>query len=219
MVLSKKDLLCEEIVEGFVEFKPDKVKESIHEAIQNGIDAFSIQEDGLRRGLERLGELFERNEVFLPHLMFAAKTFKEGSDLLKPFLLKNQSSSNLGTAVLGTVFGDLHDLGKNLVGLMWEVSGLKVIDLGINVSGDTFIKTVREYQPKILGLSSLLTTTMLQQRNVIEALVEAHLRDTVKVMVGGAPVSERWAKEIGADGFARDAGEASRIAKKLITNA
>jgi 5-methyltetrahydrofolate--homocysteine methyltransferase len=216
MALSEQDRLCEEIIEGFVSFKPDKVKETIHEALENGVDALSIQEHGLRKGLERLGELFERNEVFLPHLMFAAKTFREGTDLLKPHLLKNQSAGDLGTAVLGTVFGDLHDLGKNIVGLMWEVSGFKVIDLGINVSSDTFIKAIREYQPKILGLSSLLTTTMLQQRAVIEVLVEAHLRDRVKVMVGGAPVSERWAKEIGADGFARDAGEASRIAKKLI---
>ncbi len=218
MALSEKDRLCEEIIEGFVSLKPDKVKETIHEALENGVDAFSIQEHGLRKGLERLGELFERKEVFLPHLMFAAKTFKEGADLLRPHLLKNQPAGDLGTAVLGTVFGDLHDLGKNIVGLMWEVSGFKVIDLGINVSPDTFIKTVREYQPKILGLSSLLTTTMLQQRTVIESLVEAHLRDRVKVMVGGAPVSERWAKEIGADGFARDAGEASRIAKRLIAN-
>ena len=211
----EKEILFEEIVEGFVEFKPEKVKAAVQRSLDQGIDALAIQEDGLRRALDRLGELFEKNEVFLPHLMLGAKTFKEGSDILRPHLLKNQPQGEWGTAVIGTVFGDLHDLGKNLVTLMWEVSGFKVIDLGMNVSIDTFIKAVRENSPKILGLSSLLTTTMLQQRNVIEALIEASLRDKVKVLVGGAPVSERWAKEIGADGFAKDAGEAARVAKKF----
>jgi 5-methyltetrahydrofolate--homocysteine methyltransferase len=212
----EKEILFEEIVEGFVEFKPEKVKAAIQKGLDQGIDALAIQEDGLRRALDRLGELFEKNEVFLPHLMLGAKTFKEGSDILRPHLLKNQPRGELGTAVIGTVFGDLHDLGKNLVTLMWEVSGFKVIDLGMNVPIDTFIKAVRENGPKILGLSSLLTTTMLQQRNVIEALIEASLRDKVKILVGGAPVSERWAKEIGADGFAKDAGEAARVAKKFV---
>jgi 5-methyltetrahydrofolate--homocysteine methyltransferase len=215
----EKEILFEEIIEGFVEFKPEKVKEAIQKGLDKGIDALTIQENGLRRALDRLGELFEKNEVFLPHLMLGAKTFKEGSDILRPHLLKNQPQGDLGTAVIGTVFGDLHDLGKNLVTLMWEVSGFKVIDLGINVSIDAFIKALKENRPKILGLSSLLTTTMLQQRNVIEALIEASLRDKVKVIVGGAPVSERWAREIGADGFARDAGEAVRVAKKLIGRA
>ncbi len=216
MDMREKEILFEQIIEGFVEFKPEKVREAIRKSLDKGIDALTIQEDGLRKALDRLGEMFERNEVFLPHLMLGAKTFKEGSDILKPHLLKNQPQGNLGTAVIGTVFGDLHDLGKNLVTLMWEVSGFRVIDLGINVSAEAFIKAVRENQPKVLGLSSLLTTTMLQQRNVIEVLVEASLRDKVKVLVGGAPVSERWAREIGADGFAKDAGEAVRVAKKCI---
>ena len=220
MDMREKEILFEEIIEGFVEFKPEKVKEAIQKSLDKGIDAFTIQEDGLRKALDRLVELFERNEVYLPHLMLGAKTFKEGSDILRPHLLKNQPQrGDFGIAVIGTVFGDLHDLGKNLVTLMWEVSGFKVVDLGINVSVDTFIKAVRENNPKILGLSSLLTTTMLQQRNVIEALIEASLRDKVKVLVGGAPVSERWAKEIGADGFARYAGEAARLAKKFIGKA
>ena len=216
METREKEILFEEMIDGFVEFKPEKVKEAIQKGLERGMDALAIQENGLRRGLDRLGELFERSEVFLPHLMLGAKTFKEGSDILKPHLLENQPQRDLGTAVIGTVFGDLHDLGKNIVALMWEVSGFKVIDLGINVSIDTFLKAVRENNPKILGLSSLLTTTMLQQRNVIEALIEASFRDKVKILVGGAPVSERWAKEIGADGFAKDAGEAVRAAKKLI---
>ena len=220
MDVREKEILFDQIIEGFVEFKPEKVKEAIQKSLDRGIDALTIQEDGLRKALDRLGELFERNEVYLPHLMLGAKTFKEGSDILKPHLLKNQPQpGDSGIAVIGTVFGDLHDLGKNLVTLMWEVSGFKVVDLGINVSVDTFMRAVRENNPKILGLSSLLTTTMLQQRSVIEALIEASLRDKVKVLVGGAPVSERWAREIGADGFAKDAGEAARLAKKFIGKA
>jgi 5-methyltetrahydrofolate--homocysteine methyltransferase len=136
--------------------------------------------------------------------------------ILKPLLMKSHPPSDFGTAVIGTVYGDLHDLGKNLVALMWEITGFKVIDLGVNVSSEAFLKTIDEHQAKILGLSSLLTTTMLQQKNVIEALIKAGKRDRVKVLVGGAPVTERWAKEIGADGYAKDAGEAVRIAKQFV---
>lgn len=214
--MSEEEKLREEIIEGFVNFKPEKVKDAIHKALAAGVDALSIQENGLRKGLDVLGELFERGEVFLPHLMLGAKTFKESTEILRPHLLKGQAPVDLGVAVIGTVFGDLHDLGKNLVTLMWEVAGFKVVDLGINVPIETFVKAARDHHPKIVGLSSLLTTTMLQQRLVIETFAEEGLRAKTKIMVGGAPVSERWAKEIGADGFARDASEAAREAKKLL---
>jgi methanogenic corrinoid protein MtbC1 len=212
----KENLLYEEIIKGFVEFKPEGVRQAIHKGLAEGIAALSIQENGLRKGLEHLGALFEKGEVFIPHLMLGAKIFNEGVEILKPHLVKNQPPLDFGTAVIGTVFGDLHDLGKNLVALMWGVAGFKVIDLGVNVSTDAFLKAIDEHQPKILGLSSLLTTTMLQQENVVEALIKTKKRNQVKVLVGGAPVTERWAKEIGADGFAKDAGEAVRVAKSLI---
>lgn len=212
----KEDVLFEEIVKGLIEFNPDLVKQAVHNGLAEGIDPLFIQENGLRRGLEHLGELFEKKEVFIPQLMLGAKIFNEGMKILKPHLIKSQPASNLGTAVIGTVYGDLHDLGKNLVTLMWEVTGFKVIDLGVNVSSDAFLKAIDEHQAKILGLSSLLTTTMLQQRNVIEALIKGSRRDRVKVLVGGAPVTERWANEIGADGYAKDAGEAVRVAKQVI---
>jgi 5-methyltetrahydrofolate--homocysteine methyltransferase len=208
--------LFEEIVKGLIEFKPDPVKNAIQKALSEGMDPLFIQESGLRRGLEHLGELFEKGEVFIPHLMLGAKIFNEGMGVLKPHLMKSHPPSDLGTAVIGTVYGDLHDLGKNLVALMWEVTGFKVIDLGVNVSADAFLKTIDDHQAKILGLSSLLTTTMLQQKNVIEALIKVGQRERVKVLVGGAPVTERWAKEIGADGYAKDAGEAVRVAKQFI---
>jgi 5-methyltetrahydrofolate--homocysteine methyltransferase len=216
MGLKAEDILYEEIIKGLVEFNPDSVKQAIYKGLEEGIDALSIQENGLRKGLEHLGELFEKQEVFIPHLMLGAKTFNEGVEILKPHILKNQPPLKLGTAIIGTVLGDLHDLGKSLVALMWQVSGFKVIDLGINVSINVFLKAIDENNAKILGLSSLLTTTMLQQKNVIEALINSGQRNRVKVMVGGAPVSERWAKEIGADGYARDAGEAVRVAKQLV---
>lgn len=212
----KENLFYEEIIKGFVEFKPEAVRQSIHKGLAEGIAALSIQENGLRKGLERLGALFEKGEVFIPHLMLGAKIFNEGVEILKPHIVKNQPPLDLGTAVIGTVFGDLHDLGKNLVVLMWSVAGFKVIDLGVNVTTDAFLKAVDEHQAKILGLSSLLTTTMLQQKNVVEALIKTKKRDQVKVLVGGAPVTERWAKEIDADGYAKDAGEAVRVAKSLI---
>lgn len=199
MGVEKWEALYKKIVKGFLEFKPEDVKGAIHKALEEGIDALSIQENGLRKALEHLGELFEKQEVFLPHLMLGAKIFNEGVEILKPHLLKSQPPIALGTVVIGTVYGDLHDLGKNIVGLLWSVSGFKVIDLGINVSGETFLKAIEENQAVLLGLSSLLTTTMLQQKNVIEALKKANMRDRVKVLVGGAPVSEKWAKEIGAD--------------------
>jgi len=216
MVSEAGDILREEIIKGFVEFKPERVKQAIHKALEGGIDALSIQEKGLRKGLEHLGELFEKQEVFIPHLMLGAKIFNEGVEILKPHILISHPPLELGTAVIGTVFGDLHDLGKNLVALMWSVSGFQVIDLGINVSVENFLKEVDKNDANILGLSSLLTTTMLQQKNVIDVLVKAGMRNRVKVMVGGAPVSDRWAKEIGADGYAKDAGEAVRVAKQLI---
>ena len=216
MGLKAEDILYEEIIKGFVEFKPESVKHVIQKALAQGTDALSIQENGLRKGLEHLGALFEKGEVFIPHLMLGAKIFNEGVGILKPHILGNQPSLDLGTAVIGTVFGDLHDLGKNLVALMWGVAGFKVIDLGVNVSTEAFLKAVDEHQAKILGLSSLLTTTMLQQKNVVEALIKTKKRDQVKVLVGGAPVTERWAKEIDADGYAKDAGEAVRIARSLV---
>ena len=215
MVMNEEELY-EAIFRGFLIFKSEAVKASIDECLKKGIDPFSIQEKGLRRSLERLGELFEKGEVFIPHLMLGAKIFNEGIEILKPHITGNKTVSELGTAVIGTVYGDLHDLGKNLVGLMWSIIGFNVIDLGVNVPTDIFMKTVAENNAKILGLSSLLTTTMLEQRNIIETLTENNMRDQVMVLVGGASVSERWAEEIGADGYATDVGEAVRLAKRFV---
>jgi methanogenic corrinoid protein MtbC1 len=193
-MVSKEDELYEEIKNGLIKLDAEKVKLAIDAGLKMDLDPMLIQEQGLRKGLEHIGDLFESGEVFIPHLMFGAKIFNQG---------------------VGTVFGDLHDLGKNLVSLMWSVSGFSVIDLGTNVSADAFLEAIDENNPVILGLSSLLTTTMLQQQKVIEALTAANVRQNVKVMVGGAPVTESWADEIGADAYAKDAADALAKAKKL----
>jgi corrinoid protein of di/trimethylamine methyltransferase len=213
---SKGDQLYEEIKNGLIKLDAEKVKLAIDAGLKLDLDPMLIQEQGLRQGLEHIGDLFERGEVFIPHLMFGAKIFNQGMEILKPLLKKSQPAKSLGTAVIGTVFGDLHDLGKNLVSLMWSVSGFSVIDLGTNASAEAFLEAIDENNPVIIGLSSLLTTTMLQQQKVVEALTAANVRQNVKVMVGGAPVTETWANEIGADAYAKDAAAALAKAKRLV---
>ena len=212
-----EEALYEEMVSGFVESEPERVMGAVEKALAGGVPALAVQERGLKRGLDRLGELFEREVVFLPQMMFGAKIFSDALEMLKPHLAASAPPPGaLGTVVIGTVHGDLHDLGKNLVSLMWGISGFQVIDLGMNVPTEAFLAAVREHSPRIVGLSSLLTTTMLEQRKVIESLAEAGLRDNVRVLVGGAPVSERWAREIGADGYAGDAARAVAVARSLL---
>ena len=216
-MVSKEDQLYEEIKNGLIKLDAEKVKLAIDAGLKLDLDPMLIQEQGLRKGLEHIGDLFESGEVFIPHLMFGAKIFNQGMEILKPLLQKRQPSKSLGIAVIGTVFGDLHDLGKNLVSLMWSVSGFSVIDLGTNVSADAFLEAIDENGPVIVGLSSLLTTTMLQQQKVIEVLTAANVRQNIKVMIGGAPVTETWANEIGADAYAKDAADALAKAKMLAS--
>jgi 5-methyltetrahydrofolate--homocysteine methyltransferase len=211
-----KQQLLDLIVSGIVESEPERVKDAVLQGLTDGINAQVILNDGLQRGIDNLGELFERQDVFLPQIMFGAKIFSDAMDVLRPHLAEGSETKTIGTVIIGTVHGDLHDLGKNIVSIMLSVSGFQVIDIGVDVSTDAFLTAVRTHKPQIIGLSSLLTTTMLEQRIVIESLVEAGLRESVRVMVGGSPVSERWAKEIGADGYAGDANRAVAVAKSLL---
>ncbi|MEM2744609.1 MAG: corrinoid protein, partial [Nitrososphaerota archaeon] len=172
---------------------------------------------GLSKGLKEVGLLYEKGEYYIPHLMIAAEIFKENIEKLKPFLsTKETKSKTLGKVLIGTVKGDLHDLGKNLVAIMLSINGFEVIDLGKDVPTELFIEKIKEHNPDVLGLSALMSTTMYEQKNIIKALEDSGLRSKVKVIVGGAPVTKEWAEEIGADGYAENAIEAVKIVKNLL---
>jgi corrinoid protein of di/trimethylamine methyltransferase len=195
--------------------KAKEVKELVQQAIDQGLGARTILEEGLLVGMSIIGEKFKRNEVFVPEVLIAARAMNAGTSLLKPHLITDGVEAT-GKVVIGTVKGDMHDIGKNLVRMMMEGKGLEVIDLGINVSAETFIQAVTEHNADIVALSALLTTTMSEMKVVIEALGAAGLRDKVKVMVGGAPVTESFSISIGADAYTSDAASASDSAIALI---
>ena len=185
--------------------------------LDTGVDPTTIMEEGMAVAMFDLGEMWKRGEVFLPEVVASAEVFKRCNALVEPALLATRSPDDVGhLVVLATVKGDLHDLGKNMVAAMLRTSGFEVLDLGKDVPADHIIEAVRERRPKIVGLSALLTTTVPYQEVVIKKLVAEGVRDDVKVMVGGAPVTPEWAEKIGADGYANNAPEAVEIARKLI---
>ncbi len=183
--------------------------------MDGGIEPLEVLNKGLVDGMNRVGELFKKNEMFVPEVMMSAHAMQSGVELIKKSQEKFDMPS-MGTIVIGTVDGDLHDIGKNLVAMMVENAGFTVYNLGVDRSSEDFINAVKEHDACIMAMSSMLTTTMLNMKSTIEALAEAGLRDKVKVIVGGAPISEEFAKEIGADGFAPDATRASELCKELV---
>jgi corrinoid protein of di/trimethylamine methyltransferase len=206
------------LTNSLVDGDPDATFEATKEALAAGIEPMAIIKEGLIPGMNIVGEKFSCGEYFLPDLIIAADGMQKAMTLLEPELLKRQQAiESAGTVLLGTVKGDIHEIGKSLVGTMLTANGFKVHDLGVDVPTETFVAKVQEMKPDILGLSALLTTTMVMQREVIKALAEAGIRDKVKVMVGGAPVTRSWAEEIGADGYAEDAMGAVQIARQLVS--
>ena len=189
--------------------------ELAQQLLDQGVAPSEIVNDGLIVGMNEVGRLFKANEYFVPEVLISARAMKGAMGLVRPLLAEGESTS-LGVVVLGTVQGDLHDIGKNLVGMMLEGAGFEIIDLATDVPPTGFVDAVKEHKPSIVAMSALLTTTMMGMKSTIEALVEAGVRDNVKVMVGGAPVTERFAKEIGADGFAPEAASATDVAKNLV---
>ncbi len=187
----------------------------IEAGLADGITAQKLLDDGLLAGIERLGVKFRKNEVWVPEVMSAARALNRGLQILRPLIIEAGGALK-GRVVIGTVHGDLHDVGKNLVGLMLEGSGFEVIDLGVNVSADDFVQAMVEHEPDILCLSALLTTTIGELRGVIDAVAHAGLRDRVQILVGGAPVTSDLAIAIGADGFAQDAAAATELASRLM---
>jgi len=184
-------------------------------ALEGGVPAADILHDGCIAAMAEVGELFEQGEMFVPEMLIAARAMQRAMALLKPHLTEEEAASE-GKVVVGTVAGDLHDIGKNLVGMMMEGAGFEVVDLGTDISPAAFVDAVREHAPDIIGMSALLTTTMPSMTATMEALTEAGLRDQVKVLVGGAPVTQAFADKVGADGFAPDASSAARKAKELL---
>lgn len=207
--------ILEDISASLQKGKAKEVKELVQQAIDQGIGARAILEDGLLAGMNIIGGKFKRNEVFVPEVLIAARAMNAGTALLKPHLVSAGVEAT-GKVIIGTVKGDLHDIGKNLVRMMMEGKGLEVIDLGVNVSAEQFIQAINDHNADIVALSALLTTTMNEMKAVVEALDAAGLRDKVKVMIGGAPVTESFCLSIGADAYATDAASASERAIALI---
>ena len=190
-------------------------RDGVQLALDTGVEAEVILQQGLIPAMAEVGRLFEAGEYYVPEMLVAARAMQSGLALLKPILVRS-SAKPAGKVVIGTVKGDLHDIGKNLVGMMLEGAGFQINDLGSNVGPERFIEALQEDQVDILGLSALLTTTMTMMRSTITAIEEAGLRDRVKIIVGGAPVTRTYAEEIGADGYAPDASRAVSLAKQLI---
>lgn len=191
-----------------------EVPKLVQQALDAKIPPAKILSDGLVAGMDIVGDKFRRDELFMPEVLISAKAMQAGMDILRPKLIE-AGAKLAGTIVLGTVKGDLHDIGKNLVGMLLEGAGFQVIDLGIDVSSDKFVEAAKTHKPNVVGLSALLTTTMPRMKEVIESLVEAGIRKTVKVVIGGAPVTEKFAKDIGADGYAPDAASAVEKTREL----
>jgi len=205
----------EEIRDDVVQGKAPQVKDLVQKAIDEGQDVEEVLNQGLISGMGIVGEKFERNEFYIPEMLIAARAMKQGMQILRP-LLTEKGIETIGTVILGTARGDLHDIGKNLVGMMLEGAGFEIVDLGIDVSPEKFIETAKEKKAHLIGVSALLTTTMVSMKDVVKAVQEANLDNKVKVMIGGAPVTQSYADEIGADGYAPDAASAVDKAKELL---
>lgn len=204
------------IRDAIVNLDIDNIQRYCVEAIEAGIPAYDVVMKGMSKGMEVVGEKYERNEYFLAELIMAGEVMKEGMKVLEPHL-KSSEMKKVGKVVIGTVRGDLHDIGKNIVVTLLSAAGFDVIDLGVDVPPEKFVEAVKEYKPDIVGMSALLTTTMIEMENVVRALKEAGLRNKVKIIIGGAPITKEYAEKIGADAAARDAVEGVNICKTWMT--
>jgi 5-methyltetrahydrofolate--homocysteine methyltransferase len=206
--------ILEVISAAIIAGKKDEIMKLTQDALDDGVSAQDILYKGLMSGMDYVSVQFKAGDMFVPEVMRSARTMNNSMDILKP-LLAETGVQMIGKILLGTVKGDLHDIGKNLVGMMCKGAGFDVIDLGINVEPETFVEAIKESQADMVGMSALLTTTMQSMGNTIKALEEAGVRDQVKIMVGGAPVNQSFADKIGADGYAPDAAMAADVAKEL----
>lgn len=207
--------IIEDIASAVERGKKKEVGPLVQQAIDEGIDPQTILNEGLIDAMSVIGDKFSRNEVFVPEMLVAARAMSTGTDILKPYLA-DAGAESLGHAVIGTVAGDMHDIGKNLVRMMVEGKGIEIDDLGVDVPNEKFVEYIKEHpECNLVMLSALLTTTMPRLPEVVQAITDAGLRDQVKIMIGGAPVTEEFAEEIGADAYTPDAGSAAAKAADL----
>jgi 5-methyltetrahydrofolate--homocysteine methyltransferase len=211
------DQLYAALRQAVIDGDPAAAATYAQQVLDEGVPPLAAIDNGLVPGLSYVGEQFGLGELFLPDMMLAARAMQKAMDILEPELQAQATERKVvGRVVIGTVKGDIHEIGKNLVGMMLSTSGFEVHDLGVDVSPERFVEAAREHNADILGVSALLTTTMAGQRTVVEAVAAAGLRDKVKVIVGGAPASASWASEIGADGYSEDAIGAVALARRLV---
>ncbi len=204
-----------EIAENIVVGNAEKVKELTTKAIDDGIDVLTILNDGLIKGIDIIGEKFKNYEVYLPGLIVSARAMKAGLEIIRPYLAKSGTKSSVKIAI-GTVQGDTHDIGKNIVAAMLEGAGFDVKNLGFDVPPERFIDSIKNDGAQVVGMSALVTTNMLSMKETIDAIVEAGIRDKVKIIIGGAPVTQEYADKIGADGYAEDAVRAVELVRSFF---
>ena len=205
----------ENLSQSVVSGNESQVKETVKAMLAAGVNPLDVIQQGLIAGMNIVGPLFKAGEMYVPEVLMSAKSMAAGIEIVKPYIAEGDMPSE-GTIIVGTVKSDLHDIGKNLVAMMLESGGFKVIDLGVDVTAERFIAAVKEHKPDILAMSALLTTTMLSMKDTIELIKEEGLQSTVKVIIGGAPISQDFANEIGADGFAVDAASAVELCRALL---
>jgi 5-methyltetrahydrofolate--homocysteine methyltransferase len=206
--------LHEKLYQAILEGQRDIAKEKVEQGLAEGMAPGEVL-DVMVSAMGEVGRLFEEGEYFVPEMLIAARAMKTGMEILKPRLV-DADIQPVGTIIAGTVKGDLHDIGKNLVCMMLEGAGFQVVDLGSDVSPQAFVDAVKAHQPDFLAMSALLTTTMLNMQSTIDALKEAGVRDQVKVLIGGAPITDAYAEKIGADGYAPDASRAVKLARSMV---
>ena len=206
--------ILQDIAENLMKGKANDVKTLVEQALGEGLAPGDVLNEGLLSGMNVIGARFKKNEVYVPEVLIAARAMKAGMEILQPELA-SAGVEPIGIAVIGTVKGDLHDIGKNLVGMMLEGAGFKVVDAGIDVAPEKFIEVAKDSNASVIGVSALLTTTMTNMKAVVDAVKGSDLNDKVKVMIGGAPVTQAFCDEIGADGYAADAASAADLAKEL----
>ena len=208
--------ILEQISTAVIEGDMDEIQDLTEDALDDGLKADEILNKGLMPGMDYVGVEFKAGNMFVPEVLRSAKTMQGSMDILKP-LLAESGVKMVGKVLLGTVKGDLHDIGKNLVGMMCEGAGFEVKDIGKDIAPEDFVEAVKEFEPDVVGMSALLTTTMRAMESTIKVLEEAGLRDKIKIMIGGAPVTQAFADQIGADGYASNAASAAELAKKFVS--